>query len=298
MRISAFCTAITLFAAGAAQLPAQTAPPQIAPLQLVREVVYNELHDHSTHGYWRFYVITRAQGRTIVSDQVETIGGPVSRVTLADGQPVSPERARQEDVRLLHLLRSPGEQEQLRRQHEQDEQRIAHILTLLPAAFLFEFDGQQDEYYHLRFRPNPSYSSAAVEARIFHAMSGTLWIDRRAKHLAKIEGHIDSNVDFGLGILGRVYKGGWFLLQRAQVSPTEWKTARLEIHMNARALMLKSIAKETSEVREDFIRVPPDTDLAHGVQLLEKRESDGGEPEVAARGWDAAMPPVARALRH
>ncbi len=298
MRIPAIFMAIGFFMTSVAQVPAQTALSQATPLQLVREVVYNELHDHSTHGYWRFHVTTHMHNKTLVSDQVETIDGPVSRIALADGHPLSPQDDRDEEARLLHLLGSPSEQEQLRRQHRQDEQRITHILSLLPQAFLFDYDGQEDGCYRLRFHPNPDYSSSAVEARIFHAMSGTLWIDRRAKHLAKLEGRVDSNVDFGFGILGRVYRGGWFLLQRTQVSPTEWKTARLEIHMNARALMMKTIAKETSEIREDFVRVPAGTTLSRGVQLLERGNNGAEEPEVAINALRSATPTEAMAFRH
>ena len=57
-------------------------------------------------------------------------------------------------------------------------------------------------------------------------MGGTIWIDARSTRLVRLEGRIQENVDFGFGILGRLYQGGWFRLQRVQVSPTDWKTER------------------------------------------------------------------------
>jgi hypothetical protein len=297
MRVSAIYILATVIMFSAVMARAQSPQPSIVPVQLVREVVYNELHDHASHGYWRFRVTTHTQNRTLVSDQVETTDGPVSRIELADGRPLTPQYEQEEDARLRHLLRVQSEQEQQRRQHLQDEQRIGHILSLLPEAFLFDYSGQEKNCYRLRFRPNPAYATSAIEGRILHAMSGDLWIDIRAKHLVRLDGHVDSNVDFGFGILGRVYKGGWFLLQRTQVSSSEWKTERLEIHMNARALMLKSIARETSETRDGFIQVPAGTNLARGVLVLLKETAFAGEPEVAAKSVGAANSLPATALR-
>jgi hypothetical protein len=133
---------------------------------------------------------------------------------------------------------------------------------------VYEYDGEEDGCYRLRFRPNPEDESRTIEARIFHAMSGKLWVDARSKRLTKLEGHVDENVDFGFGILGRLYRGGWFRLEREQVSKTDWKTKSLEVHMNIRALLVKTFARETSEVRGGFTPVPSGMSLEQGLALL------------------------------
>ncbi len=85
-----------------------------------------------------------------------------------------------EERRLDHLLSSPSEQAQHRREYAEDEHRIGRILALLPDAFLYEpsrEEGKSQEMpdcpcYHLRFHPNPDYPTRSIESRIFHAMSG------------------------------------------------------------------------------------------------------------------------------
>jgi len=104
-------------------------------------------------------------------------------------------------------------------------------------------------------------------------MSGELWVDARSKRLARLEGRVEENVDFGYGILGRLYKGGWFRLVRTQVSATDWKTAQLEVHMNGRALLVKSFAKETSEVRGGFTPAPAGMNLEQGIIFLKMSEN-------------------------
>jgi len=86
-------------------------------------------------------------------------------------------------------------------------------------------------------------------------------------------GRLQENVDFGFGILGRLRKGGWFRMQRTQVSATDWKTERLEMHMRGRAMLFKTIARETSEYRSGFSQVPAGISLGQGVSLLDQGES-------------------------
>src|ERR1035438_6868632 len=191
-----------------------------------------------------------------LDDQVKTAQGPIARLALSNGQPLSPEAEQEEQARLQHLVASPAEQAEHLRAYQEDEDRIGRILAMLPDAFLYEYDGDENGCHRLRFRPNPDYPAHTIEARIFHAMSGTLWVDARMKRLVRLNGRVEETLDFGYGILGRVYKGGWFQLQRTQVSPTDWKTDRIEVHLNGRALFIKTFARETSEARTGFLPVP------------------------------------------
>ena len=239
-----------------------------SPGQLVAEVVYNELHDHQLHGYWRYWIEKDAQKQSKLEEQVETADGPITRLLSTSGRPLSAADEESERARLDHWLNSPQEQERHRQDYADDEKRIGRILALLPQAFLFADGGMEKGCVHLRFRPNPAYPPHSIEARIFHAMSGDMWVDLRGKRLVRLDGQLDENVDFGYGLLGRLYKGGWFRLQRTQVSATDWKTERLEVHMNGRAFFLKTISRETSEVRGGFAPVPPGLSLAQGMKML------------------------------
>jgi hypothetical protein len=239
---------------------------------LVREVVYNELNDHHTHRYWRYWVQHNTANETRVDNQVETSQGPVTLLASSNGRTPTPEAEEQEGLRLRRLLNSPDERTRHLREFEEDENRIGRILALLPDAFAYEYEGDENGCHHLSFHPNPEYTARSIEARIFHAMSGELWVDARMKRLVRLDAHVTDNVDFGYGILGRLYKGGWFQLIRTQVSPTDWKTQRLEVHMCGRALFVKSFARDTSEERGGFRQVSSGMDLARGIALL--RQAD------------------------
>ena len=243
---------------------------------LVREVVYNELHDHDAHGFWRYWIKRNTGKTTVLQEQIETSEGPIARVELANGQPLSADAQAEQDRLLQHLITSPNELAEHRKAYADDERRIGRILALLPDAFVYEAEPQQalteGLCYHLRFKPNPEYPAHSIEARIFHAMTGELWISLQNKRLVRLEGRIGQNVDFGFGILGRLYKDGWFRLDRTRVSNAvgvdDWKTELLEVHMAGRAMLFKSLDHETSEVRGGFVPVPAGLSLSEAAQSI------------------------------
>ena len=252
------------------------------PARLVREVVYNELHDHDTHGYWKYWIERHSSKGSRVDEQVETPDGPITRAQLSNGQPLSADAREEEDRRISQLLGSRSEQAKHRKEYADDERRIGRILALLPDAFLYEPTQEQQMpeglCYHLRFRPNPNYPAHSIESRIFHAMAGDLWVSVKSKRLVRLDGKLQENVDFGYGILGRLYKDGWFRLERTHVNSGssatgDWKTQRLEVHMIGRAILFKTIARETSEVRGGFTPVPSGLSLQQAAVLMGKPAS-------------------------
>ncbi|MDR3750783.1 MAG: hypothetical protein P4K94_04780 [Terracidiphilus sp.] len=277
-------------------------PLPIPAGQLLREVVYNELQDHRGHGYWRYWIERHSPSESRLEDQIETSQGPITRLTLANGLPLSPGAQELEQKRLHRLLSSLAEQSSHRQDYDDDEKRIGHIVTLLPEAFLYEYDGEENGCARLRFRPNPDYPGHSIEARVLHAASGTLWINLRYKRLARLDAHLDENVDLAFGILGRLYKGGWFRLQRTQVSDTDWKTERLEVHMAGRALLFKSIAREASELRRGFVPVPAGINLAQAMTLFDATVAQAQiqpqiQTEAQARTHNTQVTAAALALR-
>ena len=282
MRVQWAMTGILAVAIGACCAHAQ---PPIPVGQLVREVVYNELHDHVSHGYWRYWVESHSPKESLLEEFLETAEGPISRIELSNGHPFDAVGRQLEQVRLHRLLSSPAEQARHRQEYDDNEKRIGRIVALLPDAFLYEYVGEENGCYRLRFRPKPDYPAHSIEARIFHAMSGELWVNAAYKRLVRLDGRLNQDVSFGFGILGRLYQGGWFSLQRTQVSSTDWKTERFELHMNGRAILFKIITQEISELRSGFSPVAARLDLVKGAALLYQIEPESAH--VAAASFSA-----------
>ena len=260
---------IVALAFGPCSLAAQQPEPAA---QLVHETVYNELQDHNSHGYWRYWIEQRVQNDTRLKEQVETADGPISKLVKTNGQPLDDQTRDEEWAKLQRLVNSPQEQASRRKDYVDDEKHVAVIMGMLPDAYVFEYAGEENGCHHIRFSPSPSYVPHSVEARVVHAMAGDLWIDARMKRLSRIDAHLAENVDFGFGLLGRVEKGGWFQIQRIQVSPSEWKTQRMQLHLSGRAVLFKTIARDTNEIRGGFASVPAGINLAQGMRILEQTD--------------------------
>src|ERR1035438_7649052 len=114
MRITWGLLGILILAQGVGFAHAQQIQPLLPPAQLVREVVYNELHDHDRHGYWRYWIERRTQEETRLEEQVETAEGPVARVDQSNGHPLDAAGSLAEKNRLTRLLGSPEEQARYR----------------------------------------------------------------------------------------------------------------------------------------------------------------------------------------
>jgi hypothetical protein len=274
-----------VFAVAQGMCCAQAQPPMPVG-QLVREVVYNELNDHVSHGYWRYWVDSHTPKEALREEFLETAEGPISRIELSNGRPLDAEGRQLEQVRLHHLLSSPTEQARRRQEYDDNEKRVGRIVALLPDAFLYEYTGEENGCYHLRYRPNPAYPAHSIEARIFHAMSGELWVSAANKRMVRLDGRLNQDVIFGFGILGRLYQGGWFSLQRTQVSSTDWKTERFELHMNGRAILFKIITQEISELRSGFSPVTARLDLVKGAALLYQIEPESAHVSTASLSLD------------
>jgi hypothetical protein len=252
------CAASTL----RAQSPTQSAH------DLVKDVVYNELQERRQVSLWQYRVDKRVGNQTTIEQEVETVAGPVSRVLQRQGKPLEPAAQKKETDRLNNLLRNPSEQARMKQDHEAEEQRLERLMGAMPDAFLYTYDGTDDGNLRLSFEPNPAYNPPTYETRVYHALSGQIWIQPRQKRLVKIDAHILNEIDFGYGLLGRIEKGGHFQIVRGPVSESRWKTAMLNVHISGRVVFFKSINRDQDLKRSAFRSMPSNTSVKDAVTLL------------------------------
>lgn len=184
-------------------------PPE-SPHDLVKDVVYNELQERRQVSLWQYREEKRVGSLTTIQQEVETRSGIVYRVLARQGRPLDPAAQKKETERLNNLLRNSAEQARMKQEAEADEQRLQRLMTAMPEAFSYTYDGMVDGNLRLLFRPNPAYTPQTYENRAYHALGGEIWIQPQLKRLVKIDAHIMTEIDFGYGLLGRIEKGAAF----------------------------------------------------------------------------------------
>lgn len=238
--------------------------------ELVVAVVANELTDREKLRKWLCMIEKRAGKQTLTEVQVETKDGPLYRLLAIDGTALNLDQRQQDDTRIGRLMKDPSPLLKLKQAQNEDELKLQKLMSLMPQAFVYDYDGIEDDLLRLKFRPNPDYTPPTYEARVIHSLAGTILIDPEHKRLAKVAGHLMNRVEFGYGLLGRI-DSGTVELGRVPVGPQQWKTTFINIHFSGRLAIFKTISKEQYERRSDFRAVSSDLSLSDAKDLLISR---------------------------
>jgi hypothetical protein len=265
--------AALFLSAGSAALP-QSGTPAVDAQKIVRDASWNELHAPRAGRSFRYRQHKVDPKGSVVKEIVETKDGDVARLIAKDGKPLPPEEDQAEMDRLNHLLAHPEVQEHRHKREQEDSARGDEMVRMLPDAFLFSDDGMVEgpngPCYRLKFRPNPAFTPPDREGEVYHGMVGELWVDQAQQRLVKIDAHLISDVNFGWGVLGRLYKGGSILVENADVGLHHWETVHMKLKLQGKLLMMKSVDYSTTEDFSDFQVQPQEMGYQDAIRLLQK----------------------------
>lgn len=248
--------------------------------EIVRRVVANELDQEArdkTHYMFRLKRVT-PKG-TSLKEIVQTDQGSVARTLLIDGKAPTEDQKRSEQDKITKLANDPDAQRQRMKREKEDENRAQIMIKALPNAFFYQEIGRDGDIIKLRFRPDPNYEPASREESVYTGMAGELWLNLPQQRLRKIDAHLFHDVDFGWGILGRLYKGGSFMVEQQQVDANHWDTTVMKLDLTGKALIFKSLVYKEQEYESDFKRLPDHLTMAQGVEILKKGATEMAEKE-------------------
>jgi len=270
-------------------------PPEIPAGQLVRETVQHELaaaNDTSVKHLFRSRKQTAKGWQTRL--YVETEDSMVGMLIAINDQPLTAEQKQAEIDHLNWLIGNPDQLRKKRAREKEDAERTLRIVKALPDAFHYTYAGTAnaepglgkvgDPLLRLRFMPNPAFSAPSRVEQVLVGMQGYLLIDRSAKRIARIDGKLFREVSFGWGILGRLDKGGQFLVQQADLGDGTWDITAMHLRITGKILMIKSISMTSDETFSDFRRVPADLTFAKGVEILRNEEGKLAHNGGSGRG--------------
>jgi hypothetical protein len=248
----------------------QSASGQLTPLQVVTAMVRNEKQARQHRTFFRYTSVERSErtsGHLWKENVVETPDGLLRRLVEEDGKPLTPDRIAEEDRHIAALVADPDALRDADADRRADEARLEKILDILPKVFLFNADGMQDDCVRIAFRPNPTFTPSSYDERIVHGLAGTILVRMPAERLCGIEGHLIDRVSFGFGILGHIEKDSRFRVTRTPVTATDWKSTRVEVHLDGKILLLKSISRDQDAHHSGAEPLPPHLSLAQAAAL-------------------------------
>jgi hypothetical protein len=249
---------------------------------LVQRALAAELEAAKDPSHPMRYLLTKTSPRvTTTREIIETRDGAVARLVSVNDQPPSPADVKKDETRLDSLLSDPGKQHHRKQAEEEDMARALKVLRALPSAFKYRYVGMvahgPGSVARFVFTPNPNYEPQDLETQILTAMNGEIWIDPTEGRAVHLEGRLQQDVDFGWGVLGRLYKGGWITIDQADVGGGQWRVVKLQMSMSARVL-IRTHSFQTFEVESHFVPVPANLDYQQAIAMLRA----GREPEAGA----------------
>jgi hypothetical protein len=264
-----------------AAAPAQTAPPAAPAPEalsatqaqaLVGQALANELRAAQDTGHPMRYQLHKSSPRvTSTKTIIESKDGAVARLTSINGNPLSAADEQREQARLDALLADPELQRHRKQSQETDTGRALKVLRVLPQAFLYQYTGPADTpsgtVEKFTFKPNPAFNPPDLETDVLTAMTGEIWVDAAQERVARLEGHLQQDVDVGWGLLGRLNKGGWIVIEQADVGGGQWRTARFQMRMSGR-VFFRTRLFDTTEEETQFAPVPVGLGYVQAIQML------------------------------
>jgi hypothetical protein len=249
--------------------PPTRAAQMQSPDEIVRAVVKNELDaDTNDHTAWMYRDVYKSPEKNIVKVIIETQQGNLSEIVEDNGRPPSAEEHRADLDRIQQMLTDPAFRQRLKRNEQHDGQQARDMMNMLPNAFIWNIVDRGNGDVKLTFHPNPSFSPDSMNGKVLAAMSGTLVVDEREMRLKNLSGHLDKDVVFGWGLLGRINAGGTFQIDREEVGPGNWQITQTHVHISGHALFFKSIGDQEDEITSDYHRTPQGVDLNKAAQML------------------------------
>jgi hypothetical protein len=183
---------------------------------------------------------------TSYEELVEHDNEPVPRVQLA------------KEERELARLRAESPQE---KQHRFDKLVADRSYMLeVPDAFNFRIVGEQNlptgPAWVLDATPRPGYQPRSRYGRMFHAMRGRLWIDKKDVQWVKADAEAMSDVSFGF-FVARLSKGSHIILEQTRLPDGSWVPKAIQARAYARVFVFFTHNFEEDISYSDYRRSAP-----------------------------------------
>lgn len=113
--------------------------------------------------------------------------------------------------------------------------------------------------------PNPNFHPHGMLQEPLTHVTAKIWVDHETNQAVRGEVHVMSDVSFGGGILGKLYRGGVVSMEQAEVTPGIWLPTRYQYDFSGRKLLFAFEEHEIIEASH-YRRVGPPSEALLLVQ--------------------------------
>jgi hypothetical protein len=113
--------------------------------------------------------------------------------------------------------------------------------------------------------PNPKFQPRSMFQDAFAHTMAKLWVDRETVQIVRGEAHVTSDISFGGGILGKLYRGSIVSMEQAEIAPGIWLPTHYQYDYAGRKFLFTFDQHQIIEVSR-YRRVGPPKEALQTVQ--------------------------------
>lgn len=130
-------------------------------------------------------------------------------------------------------------------------QTRGQLVDAMLTAFTRKWLGREIRGGHdcdvIQLTPDPNFHPHSIgEDALTHA-TAKIWVDHDEDQLVRAEAQITRDVWFGGGFLGKLYKGGKFVMEQTEVSPGVWLPSHYQFDYSGREFLFSLEKHESIE---------------------------------------------------
>jgi hypothetical protein len=174
-------------------------------------------------------------------------GGGTVKILLKDNEtPTAPADYRRqlqlwEDI-LQHMTQpNDSKGKAARDKYEKRQHDRADFVDAAGDAYIVKWAGQEIHGGHdchvFELTPNPEFHPRSMFQSALAHVAAKIWVDRDTNEMVRGEAHVLSDISFGGGLLGKLYRGGVVSMEQAEVTPGVWLPTRTEYEFTGRKFL-------------------------------------------------------------
>jgi hypothetical protein len=255
-------------------------PPTAAEIDLrAQKLVANQhRNDTALEEYERIeHQVSRTGGDNprVLEDRtfrvVPTGSGTMKLLLKNDGRPVDPADYRKQlqawaDLLALMLKPDDPRTKAAKAKWQKKQQDRADLVDSSRLAFSVTWIGRENRNGRdcdvLDLQPTAGFHPHNIFQEAITHVVAKIWVDRDSNQMVRAEAHLLRDVSFGGGLLGKLYRGGVFSLEQAEVSPGLWLPSRYQYDFTARKFLFTFEEHQYIEASQYHRDGPPKQALA------------------------------------
>ncbi len=244
--------------------PAPSPPTDAEVRARTKKVAENQhKNDEALEQYERIeHYVDRSGGlnpRTIEDHTYRVVpdGGGTMKLLLKDGDKPADSAEYRQQLQLLEstleMMSEPNNSKgkAAREKYEKRKRERAEFVDAASEAYLTKWVGRETYNGHdcdvVELDPNPNFHPHSMfQSALAHVMA-KVWIDHEADQIVRGEAHVLSDISFGGGILGKLYRGGVISMDQTEAAPGAWLPTRMQYDFSGRKFLFPFEQHQTIE---------------------------------------------------